>query len=214
MLHEVQEAFLECGGAQCGICTPGMVLAAIESADARKDPTEDDVRVALAGNLCRCTGYMRIFESVLDACEAALRATDDSVARQLHAGGAGVSGRSAGRSVAAPGARPFAGGTDLMVVLEAGHLPQGRYVSLQHCPELLGIQEIDGGRISIGAMTTYTDIQRSYRLDADYPLLGTAARETGGVATQNRGTIGGNIANASPAADTPRSSSFTTRSWS
>lgn len=102
-----------------------------------------------------------------------------------------------------PGARPFAGGTDLMVVLEAGHLPEGRYVSLQHCPELLGIQEIEGGRISIGAMTTYTEIQRSRRLTRDYPLLGVAARETGGVATQNRGTIGGNIANASPAADTP-----------
>jgi CO/xanthine dehydrogenase FAD-binding subunit len=102
-----------------------------------------------------------------------------------------------------PGARPFAGGTDLMVLLEAGQLPEGRYVSLQHCPELLGIQEIDGGRVSIGAMTTYTEIQRSRRLARDYPMLGMAARETGGVATQNRGTIGGNIANASPAADTP-----------
>ena len=102
-----------------------------------------------------------------------------------------------------PDARPFAGGTDLMVLLEAGHLPEGRYVSLQHCPELLGVQEIDGGRVSIGAMTTYTGIQRSERLAREYPLLGIAARETGGVATQNRGTIGGNIANASPAADTP-----------
>jgi CO/xanthine dehydrogenase FAD-binding subunit len=102
-----------------------------------------------------------------------------------------------------PGARPFAGGTDLMVLLEAGQLPEGRYVSLQHCPELLGIQEIDGGRVSIGAMTTYTEIQRSRRLARDYPMLGMAARETGGDATQNRGTIGGNIANASPAADTP-----------
>jgi CO/xanthine dehydrogenase FAD-binding subunit len=102
-----------------------------------------------------------------------------------------------------PAARPFAGGTDLMVLLESGHLPEGHYVSLQHCPELLGIQEIEGGRVSIGAMTTYTEVQRSPRLARDYPLLGMAARETGGVATQNRGTIGGNIANASPAADTP-----------
>ena len=101
-----------------------------------------------------------------------------------------------------PHARPFAGGTDLMVVLEAGHLAPGRYVSLQHCRELLGIQDVEGG-VSIGALTTYTDILRSARLSRDYPLLGAAARETGGVATQNRGTIGGNIANASPAADTP-----------
>jgi len=100
------------------------------------------------------------------------------------------------------GARPFAGGTDLMVLLEAGHLPEGRYVSLQRCRELAGIQAADGG-VSIGALTTYTQIQRSALLARDYPLLGMAARETGGVATQNRGTIGGNIANASPAADTP-----------
>jgi carbon-monoxide dehydrogenase small subunit len=69
MLHEVQEAFLEHGGAQCGICTPGMILAAVELLTRAEDPTEDDVRVALAGNLCRCTGYMRIFESVLEAAK-------------------------------------------------------------------------------------------------------------------------------------------------
>ena len=66
-LHEVQQAFLEHGGAQCGICTPGMVLAAHELLSRTPEPTEDDVRVALAGNLCRCTGYMRIFEAVLEA---------------------------------------------------------------------------------------------------------------------------------------------------
>jgi len=67
-MHTIQESFLECGGAQCGICTPGMVLAAMELLARNTEPTEEDVRVALAGNLCRCTGYMRIFESVLDAC--------------------------------------------------------------------------------------------------------------------------------------------------
>jgi carbon-monoxide dehydrogenase small subunit len=67
-LHEIQESFLECGGAQCGICTPGMILAAIALLSTNPDPDEADVRHALAGNLCRCTGYMRIFESVLEAC--------------------------------------------------------------------------------------------------------------------------------------------------
>ncbi len=103
-----------------------------------------------------------------------------------------------------PAARPFAGGTDLMVVLEAGHLPPGRYVSLQNCRELLGIDDAaPGGGVSLGALTTYTEMRNSARLGADYRMLPLAARETGGVATQNRGTIGGNIANASPAADTP-----------
>jgi CO/xanthine dehydrogenase FAD-binding subunit len=101
-----------------------------------------------------------------------------------------------------PGARAFAGGTDLMVELEAGHLTAGRYVSLQNCRELLGIDDTDAG-VSIGAMTTYTEIRNSAVLSARYPMLRLAASETGGLATQNRGTIGGNIANASPAADTP-----------
>ena len=68
VLHAVQQSFLECGGAQCGICTPGMVLAACELLSRNPNPNEQEIRVALAGNLCRCTGYMRIFESVLDAC--------------------------------------------------------------------------------------------------------------------------------------------------
>jgi len=67
-LHAIQESFLEHGGAQCGICTPGMVLAAFELLSKNPDPSEAEVRVALAGNLCRCTGYMRIFSSVLHAC--------------------------------------------------------------------------------------------------------------------------------------------------
>ena len=66
-LDAIQASFLECGGAQCGICTPGMVLAAYELLARNPDPSEDDVRVALAGNLCRCTGYMRIFEAVIEA---------------------------------------------------------------------------------------------------------------------------------------------------
>jgi carbon-monoxide dehydrogenase small subunit len=68
-LHRVQEAFLECGGAQCGICTPGMVIAAVSLLEQNPHPTEADIRAGLAGNLCRCTGYMKIFESVVRACE-------------------------------------------------------------------------------------------------------------------------------------------------
>ncbi len=66
-LHAVQQAFLEHGGAQCGICTPGMVLAAVNLLERNPNPTEADIRAGLAGNLCRCTGYMKIFESVVAA---------------------------------------------------------------------------------------------------------------------------------------------------
>ncbi|HKQ53297.1 MAG TPA: (2Fe-2S)-binding protein [Pyrinomonadaceae bacterium] len=68
-LHAVQEAFIACGGAQCGICTPGMVLAAVNLLERTPQPTEAEIRHGLAGNLCRCTGYMKIFEAVVRACQ-------------------------------------------------------------------------------------------------------------------------------------------------
>lgn len=68
-LHAVQKAFIECGGAQCGICTPGMVLAAVDLLKRNPSPSGADIRTGLAGNLCRCTGYMKIFASVVRACQ-------------------------------------------------------------------------------------------------------------------------------------------------
>jgi len=69
-LSAVQQAFLTHGGAQCGICTPGMILAARNLLSRNAQPTESEIREALSGNLCRCTGYTKIFESVLQACRA------------------------------------------------------------------------------------------------------------------------------------------------
>ena len=97
---------------------------------------------------------------------------------------------------------PFAGGTDLMVLLEAGKLPKRRFLDLWSIAELRGIFAADG-TVTLGALSTYTDLLESPILSAEYPLICAAARETGAVAIQNRGTVGGNIANASPAADLP-----------
>jgi carbon-monoxide dehydrogenase small subunit len=76
-LHPLQKAFLACGGAQCGICTPGMLMAAAHMLAENPSPTITEIREGLAGNLCRCTGFIRIFESVIAAVaqdsEAALR---------------------------------------------------------------------------------------------------------------------------------------------
>jgi carbon-monoxide dehydrogenase small subunit len=66
-LDRLQEAFLTCGGAQCGICTPGMILAAHHLLRRKPDPTMDEIREGLSGNLCRCTGYVQIFEAVTEA---------------------------------------------------------------------------------------------------------------------------------------------------
>ena len=66
-LHVLQQTFLECGGAQCGICTPGMILAALHLLSKKPQPTLEEIREGLSGNLCRCTGYMQIFEAVVEA---------------------------------------------------------------------------------------------------------------------------------------------------
>ena len=80
-LHPLQKAFLECGGAQCGICTPGMLMAATHLLAQNPRPTMGEIREGLAGNLCRCTGFKRIFDSVLSAAAQ----TDVPVARETHA---------------------------------------------------------------------------------------------------------------------------------
>jgi CO/xanthine dehydrogenase FAD-binding subunit len=107
------------------------------------------------------------------------------------------------RMAAEPGAwRAFAGGTDLMVLLEAGKLPHRKFLNIWNLAEFRGIA-VSAEHVTLGALTTYAEVQRHEILAREFPLLCRAAAETGSVATQNRGTLGGNIANASPAADSP-----------
>jgi CO/xanthine dehydrogenase FAD-binding subunit len=181
-LHAIQEAFVECGGAQCGICTPGMVLAAHALLARNSDPTDDEVRAGLSGNLCRCTGYMRIFESVFEA----VRRRHDARARRLRVRHAGVAGRGARRSRA----------SSAVAAVRGRHGPDGRargrppaarpLRDLSQCVELTGIgRDVDGG-LTIGALTTYTAIRESASIGG-WAMLKLAAARDGGVATQNRG---------------------------
>ena len=98
--------------------------------------------------------------------------------------------------------KPFAGGTDLMVLLEAGKLPHRNYINIWRLDELRGI-DANERYVTLGALTTYTAVQEHPILRSEFPMLCQAASETGGLAIQNRGTLGGNIVNASPAADSP-----------
>src|SRR5882672_9645062 len=93
--------------------------------------------------------------------------------------------------------QPFAGGTDLMVLLEAGKLAHKNYLNIWNLAALRGI-EVFSEHIILGALTTYTDVQLHQILRDEFPMLCQAASETGGLAIQNRGTLGGNIVNASP----------------
>ena len=98
--------------------------------------------------------------------------------------------------------KAFAGGTDLMVLLEAGKLSHQNYVDIWNLKELRGTT-VGDSRVTLGALTTYTEVRSHPVMRAEFPMLCQAAKETGGIAIQNRGTLGGNIVNASPAADSP-----------
>jgi CO/xanthine dehydrogenase FAD-binding subunit len=115
-----------------------------------------------------------------------------------------VTARDLGEACArvAEGYRPLAGGTDVMVLLSAGKLATRRWVDVWGVDELRGVKAT-GDAFEIGALTTYTDVRRHPLLSRELPMLAQAASETGGIAIQNRGTLGGNIGNASPAADSP-----------
>ena len=100
--------------------------------------------------------------------------------------------------------RPFAGGTDVMVLLNAGQLPPSRFLDLSRCEALRGIEET-GTTMAFGALTTFTELRECPAVHQHFPNLVKSARSTGAPAIQNRGTLGGNLVHASPAADTPPS---------
>ncbi len=209
-LSSLQEAFLVTGGAQCGICTPGMLMAARAFLDSGGEPTDGAIREAIAGNLCRCTGYTKIVEAI--ALAARTRAGGERVpvggrARSVVAPSGGptvVPARTlaeALRLLAELDARPVAGGTDVMVDLAAAARREERpFVDIRGLDELRGIVR-EGDALVLGALTTYTDLRRSAIVAELLPVLAEVAATIGAVQIQNRGTIGGNIVNASPAGD-------------
>ena len=75
-LHPVQKAFVEYGGLQCGYCTPGIILSAVGFLESGEEPTEENIKHALGGNLCRCTGYSKVVESVMVAVKATQKSTE------------------------------------------------------------------------------------------------------------------------------------------
>ncbi|MCA9796812.1 MAG: FAD binding domain-containing protein [Candidatus Eremiobacteraeota bacterium] len=98
--------------------------------------------------------------------------------------------------------KPFAGGTEIMVFFNAGHQSHREYVNIWGLPELAGI-EVTPDYVRLGALTTYTEIRNHGVIQKEFPTLCQSSAESGALAIQNRGTLGGNIANASPAADAP-----------
>lgn len=196
------------GAVQCGFCTPGFILSSWELLARSDQVDEDQVRDALSGNLCRCTGYVKIVEAVsevaVDRVPSPIVGRRPAEGRSVRVGEqywrpAGLDELLEGLEDFSPEARLIAGGTDLMVQFEH-RLHELSLVDLSAVGELGGIEET-GTHLRIGAATTWSAIRRSALVAQFAPVLGLAAAQVGGTQIQNRGTIGGNIVNASPAAD-------------
>ena len=215
-LDPIQAAFLATGGVQCGICTPGMLMAGRAFLDSGPGtaPTDAAIREAIAGNLCRCTGYGKIVEAIrLAAADRvpAMAVPESGLARaqDLDRALIDLDDPASVRPGTLPEAlallasgawRPIAGGTDAMVERAAG-IPDARgYLDLGALDELRGIR-LEDGALVLGAATTYDELRRSPLVGTHVPVLAEMARQVGAVQIQNRGTLGGNIATASPAGD-------------
>jgi carbon-monoxide dehydrogenase small subunit/xanthine dehydrogenase small subunit len=204
-LHPLQEAFIEEGALQCGFCTPGMILAAKAMLDRRDGvPTSAEIRHALSGNLCRCTGYAKIVAAVARAARTTTPLT--TVVRCDPAAPTYYRPRSLEEALEilvqrSGEVRPVAGGTDVLVHAQERRLGRGALFDLTNVAELKGIDETDQ-HVRIGAAVTLHEMATSALLARHCPALPVACAGMGGPHVRNRGTIGGSLAGGSPAADT------------
>ena len=215
-LHPVQQSMVDHHASQCGFCTPGFVMSLATMHMAGETPDRAGIVDALAGNLCRCTGY----RPILDAASSILKAErlhhpTDELRAQLDALGTddetldcGGGGRRfiAPRSLAEltdvlarePAALILGGGTDVGLWVTKQHRDLPLVVSTEHVPQLRRIEATDA-HLTIGGAVTYADAMAA--LSAMHPAIGALVRRIGSRQIRERGTIGGNVANASPIGD-------------
>ncbi|HOV90027.1 MAG TPA: FAD binding domain-containing protein [Syntrophorhabdaceae bacterium] len=199
-LHPLQEAFIKAGAVQCGYCTPGMLLSAYSLLIKEKEPSVEKIREAISGNLCRCTGYQQIVEAVQSVAvstdnDKGNKEAINSTAKVHNVNKEDILDVLSGKK----GALIIAGGTDLLVKERKDRIP-GDYVDISCIDELKGIKE-NGGNIFIGALTTHAAISKSDIIKKKAGSLAMACGMVGSPQIRNMGTIGGNLVNASPAAD-------------
>ncbi len=219
-LHPVQQAMVDCHGSQCGFCTPGIVMALYALWLERPRPTDAEVRKALQGNLCRCTGYAPILRAAAAAADYGLP-EDDGLVQNRGAVGSRLAVLADGRRVelvggsvvvpadeddlaellaSGPEATVVAGATDVGVWINKDMRDIAPAVFIGHLDGLCRI-EVDDEAIEIGAAASYSDVEAA--LTAAVPGLADYWSRIGGWQIRNMGTVGGNIANGSPIADLP-----------
>ena len=219
-LHPVQQAIVEAHGSQCGFCTPGFVMSLFALFHERTRPGRDEINDALAGNLCRCTGYGPIVaaaESMYgsprrDRFTAAQAATLAELGG-LHNGETNTVSGASSRYFAPTGvdqlarladehptATLLAGGTDVGLWVTKQHRRLDPVIYVGNVAELQRIDVTDA-HIDIGAAVTYADLHEL--IDRHYPDFGELIRRLGSTQIRNAGTMGGNVANGSPIGDSP-----------
>lgn len=211
----LQKAFVSEGGIQCGFCTPGMIIAARALLEENPYPTLDEVKDALSGNICRCTGYEKIYEAVNKAIEDGYADTFRK-RENLCTKDAPEPTCEEDKNFMAPqnmeealemlnknqDALLMAGTTDIIPDIRNGKYKPSKVIDLSRVQELRGINKT-GDRIRIGSCASNGDIVRSAIIKKYLPALSEASARSGAPAVQNRATIGGNLATASGAADLP-----------
>ncbi|MGE8408919.1 MAG: xanthine dehydrogenase small subunit [Pseudomonas sp.] len=219
-LHSVQQALADCHGSQCGFCTPGFVMSLFALQKNSDEPDLHKAHEALAGNLCRCTGYRPILEAAEQVCCKAQPDQFDTSQAQTIARLKAIAPTETGElnsgdkrclvplTVADladlygshPEARLLAGGTDLALEVTQFHRTLPVMIYVGNVAELKRIEHFDD-RIEIGAATPLTDCYEA--LNAEYPDFGELLHRFASLQIRNQGTLGGNIGNASPIGDSP-----------
>ncbi|MSP76051.1 MAG: xanthine dehydrogenase small subunit [Rhodospirillaceae bacterium] len=204
--HAVQVAMAESDATQCGFCTPGFVMSAYAFAAGGEAADLETIHDALAGNLCRCTGYRPIVEAMIKVAGLPVEPAPVLSARAGSAafGEAFFAPRSLAELLklrtAHPDALLLAGATDLGLLASRSRKPPAAVIHLAHVPEFTAIAE-DKEQVTIGAAATYAAAMPT--LIAAYPALKTYLARLGSRQIRSLGTIGGNIGTASPIGDMP-----------
>ncbi len=216
VLHPIQRAMVEKHGSQCGFCTPGIVMSLYAHIREAAATDTASLKDALAGNLCRCTGYGPILAAgqamgddldlhAVPALAEALEAIRPTEALDIkHRGARYLAPRNlaafAEAVVRRPHATILAGGTDVGLWVTKQHRELPDLVSINEVPELRHIENL-GHALRIGAAVRYADAHAA--LAALHPQFGELLRRLGGLQVRNLGTVCGNIANGSPIGDMP-----------
>ena len=217
-LHPVQQAMVDLHASQCGFCTPGFVMSLFALGHAKKSVTREDVTTAIAGNLCRCTGYRPIIDAGLKACNnlqdkfaadaeksiallSKISSADMFVGDDQNFFAAPSSAGSLAKLVAQhPQARVVAGATDVGLWVTKQFKSQKQIIFAGRAKGFADVAKADD-TLNIGAGATYAEAQDALTKLA--PDIGAVVHRIGSVQVRNSGTIGGNIANGSPIGDMP-----------